>query len=325
MLRFFALMVCSLCFTIVNAQRFSYVYIQGDKETPFYVKHEEEMLPRFGKNYYIISELGPGPINIQVLFQQNVYAPQKFTINVPENGFRGFLLTKKGADFSLYDIHRQFYIPEGNIATDDNYTAHTAGTATVPIDDITPAAVVPQPGTDKPAPVVNIPKPKPVAKAKAAKPVLSKPTKTPKIPTNEAGKTVSAGGEPVFIDNVELKSERTGNTIPAGGVAKNKPAVVNSDCPGAISNDTFDKIYKKAVTKSTTGKLKYLIEQVDGNCYTSNQVRQLAQILPGDAERYTYLKKIYPRVTDQSAFQRLENLLNTAEWKDYFRSMLQPQ
>src|ERR1044071_6263025 len=140
MLRFFALIVCSLCFTLVNAQRFSYVYIQGDKETPFYVKYEDEMLPRFGKNYYIISELAPGPINIQVLFQQNVYAAQKFTINVPENGFRGFLLTKKAGEFSLYDIHRQFYIPEGNKAADDNYQAHTAGTATVPVDDITPSS-----------------------------------------------------------------------------------------------------------------------------------------------------------------------------------------
>ena len=62
------------------AQGFSYVYIQGDKQTPFYVKMEGEMLPRYGKDYSIISELAPGPINIEILFQQNKYPAEKFVI-----------------------------------------------------------------------------------------------------------------------------------------------------------------------------------------------------------------------------------------------------
>ena len=104
--------------------------------------------------------------------------------------------------------------------------------------------------------------------------------------------------------------------------AKNKIAVANSDCPQAISNDEFRDIYKKAITRSSSGKLKFLLEKMDV-CYTSNQVRQLATILPGDDERFTYLKRAYPRVTDQSAFERLENLLTSEEWKGYVRSMLQ--
>lgn len=324
MLRFLAVIVCSLFFTVVNAQHFSYVYIQGDKETPFYVKYESEMLPRFGKNYYIISELAPGPINIEVLFQQNVYAPQKFTVNVPDDGFRGFLLTKKGADFSLYDIHRQFYIPAGNKATDDNYTTYTVGTPTVPVDDITPTLPQEIPIIKKATPVVKTAKP--AASAKTPKPaVIKTPKAITKTPTSKSGKAREPDDEPVFLDNVELKSDRTGNTLPAGGISKNTVATINSDCPRALSNDAFDNIYKKAITKSTSGKLKYLLEKIDGNCYTSNQVRQLTQILPGDNERYTYLKKVYARVTDQSAFKRLENLLTADEWKEYFRSLVQPQ
>ncbi|WP_276134074.1 DUF4476 domain-containing protein [Polluticoccus soli] len=326
MLRFLAVIVFSLFLTVVKAQQhFSYVYIQGDKETPFYVKYEDEMLPRFGKNYYIISELAPGPVNIEVLFQQNVYAPQKFTVNVPDNGFRGFLLTKKGADFSLYDIHRQFYIPAGNKAGDDNYTAYTAGTPTVPVDDITP--VVPQDAQPVVKKTPSVAKTtKPATSGKTAKPVVAKTPKTSvKVPTGKTDKTKESTNEPVFLDNVELKSDRTGNTLPAGGVAKNSLATTNSDCPRALSNDAFDNIYKKAITKSTSGKLKYLLDKIEGNCYTSNQVRQLTQILPGDNERYTYLKKVYPRVTDQSAFKRLENLLTADEWKEYFRSLVQPQ
>lgn len=94
------------------AQPFSYVYIQGDKETPFYVKLEGKMMPRYGKNYCILSELSGGPIHIEILFQQNVFPAQKFTINVPENGYRGFLLTKQGGSFALYDIQQKKYLPQ---------------------------------------------------------------------------------------------------------------------------------------------------------------------------------------------------------------------
>ncbi len=53
------------------------------------------MLPRYGKNYCIISELATGTIHIEILFQQRVLPPQKFTLQVPENGYRGFLLNKQ--------------------------------------------------------------------------------------------------------------------------------------------------------------------------------------------------------------------------------------
>jgi hypothetical protein len=86
------------------AQPFSYIYIQGDKEMPFYVKLEGKMMPRYGKNYCILSELSPGPIHIEILFQQHADSPQKFTINVPENGYRGFLLNKQNNKYLLYDL-----------------------------------------------------------------------------------------------------------------------------------------------------------------------------------------------------------------------------
>src|ERR1039457_5924954 len=84
-----------------SAHDYSYVYIQGDKVTPFYVKMEGVMMPRYGKNYCILSELMPGPIHIEILFQQNIFPHQKFTIQVPENGYRGFLLNKQEHGFVL--------------------------------------------------------------------------------------------------------------------------------------------------------------------------------------------------------------------------------
>ncbi|MEO6834125.1 MAG: hypothetical protein ABI169_18090, partial [Chitinophagaceae bacterium] len=75
------------------ASAFSYLYIQGDKQTPIYVKLEDGMQPRFGKNYCIIPQMAPGPAHIEILFQQNAFPPQKFTILMPQSGSRGFLLT----------------------------------------------------------------------------------------------------------------------------------------------------------------------------------------------------------------------------------------
>ena len=92
------------------AQPFSYVYIQGDKTTPFYVKMEGKMMPRYGKNYCILSELSGGLIHIEIMFQQNIFPSQKFTIQVPENGYRGFLLNRQAQGFALYDLQQKKYI-----------------------------------------------------------------------------------------------------------------------------------------------------------------------------------------------------------------------
>src|ERR1043165_5716952 len=98
----------------------SYLYIQGDKQTPFYVKMEEEMQPRYGKNYSIIPQLAPGPLHIEILFQQNVYPAQKFTVLIPDGGSRGFLLVKKEDSFALYDLQQGFYLMSGNSEADDH-------------------------------------------------------------------------------------------------------------------------------------------------------------------------------------------------------------
>ncbi len=71
------------------------------------------MQPRYGKNYCIISELRPGPLNIEILFQQHEFLPEQFTIQIPENGSRGFLLDKQGGVFALYDLRTKKYLMPG--------------------------------------------------------------------------------------------------------------------------------------------------------------------------------------------------------------------
>jgi len=92
------------------AQPLSYIYIQGDKNTPFYVKMDGQMQPRYGKNHCIISSLRAGQVSIEILFQQNEFPAEKFTIDVPENGSKGFLLDKHDSGFVLYDLRNKNFI-----------------------------------------------------------------------------------------------------------------------------------------------------------------------------------------------------------------------
>lgn len=323
-------------------EAFSYIYIQGDKETPFYVKFEDEMLPRYGKNYSIISELAPGPVNIQILFQQNKYPAQKFVIQAPENGFRGFLLMRKGDVFSLYDIHQQFYLQAGNKASDDHLPSEPAQSITQPVTN-TPAKTE---EPVKPMPVKKAeeqPKPKPEAKPK---PIEEKPKKEavketpavtiptpPKPPVTTpppvskpvaqpaATKETKDGKEPAFLDNISLENNKT---TPSGTITKpsrNRMTVTNSDCPEAISDEDFSDIEARLNDKFGEDKVKFLFGKMD-KCYTTAQVRTLARKMDTDAERYTLLKRIYARVTDQSLYPTLEREFTEPEWKNYFHSFL---
>ena len=110
-LLFFKILFIFILFSFsVSGQSLSYLYIQGDKITPFYVKVNGQMVTRYGKNYCIVPQLKPGNINVEILFQQNLYPPKQYTISVPENGYRGFLLDKKDNGYVLYDIESKTYL-----------------------------------------------------------------------------------------------------------------------------------------------------------------------------------------------------------------------
>lgn len=271
------------------AQQFSYVYIQGDKQIPFYVKLDNEMMPRYGKNYCIISQLAPGPLTIEILFQQNAFPSQKFTINVPQDGYRGFLLLKRSNAFSLYDIQQQFYLRAGNKIEEDHMPDATASSSYI----VTKSNTEP---------------------VKHNTPVRRN---QPRVNNNQSN------SGPQFIENIELNSKHsvqqqtnTANDVYNDNIASG--TVTNSDCPQAISNDAFEAIYNRASDKPEDARLRYLLTRLD-QCYTTNQVRLLAKTLTNDPERYTFLKRVYPRVTNQAAFPSLESLLSTEEWKGFFK------
>jgi hypothetical protein len=170
----------------ISAQNWSYIYIQGDKQTPFYVKLEGEMLPRYSKNYYIIPQLAAGSVHLQILFQQNEYPAQNFTVLVPEHGHRGFLLTRKDGSFALYDIQQRTYLMPGDAAQDQLPAVAAA----------TPSATTAQ--TD--------------AAATNEKSML-----------DQAFKTANAG-DPKFISNVVLDNNHSPEVAPVQNEAIAEPA-----------------------------------------------------------------------------------------------------
>jgi len=378
----------------VYGQNWSYVYIQGDKETPFYVKLEGEMLPRYSKNYYIIPQLAAGAINIQVLFQQNEYQPQSFKVLVPENGHRGFLLTKKDQGFALYDLQQKFYLmpaggedrlPEVDLqpnaapvkatvaatgeqdmlkqafgtkeTKDPNFLENVVlanehvppvsatDTATLPADDseiaevtnISPEAATsttenPTSTPEETATISNepvetqevpvAPIEEPVVAAEPT-PVVS-PTNEPEIRT-EDNYAVPPAPSPVAPSvPVVIPPQPTFSPGPAVREATVKKTV-NAECPEPISQGAFDQIYSSTKNKDDDeSRISYLMKTVKSSCFSTQQIYFLTRELQAESMRYSFLKKAYPKISDQYNFRQLEDhLFKTLEWKSYFRLIYQ--
>lgn len=305
------------------AQGFSYVYIQGDKETPIYVKLDGQMQPRYGKDYCIISRLAPGPLTIQILFEQNKYPAQTFTFFVPENSSRSFMLTRNGGVFFLYDLQRHFYLVAGNkLADDEKKSKEAAALANSGNMSASPDAspAVQQPDATE---QTSFEKPK---KRSAERPVVVNEMPAD-AGTPELGNT-STDGQPGFMNNVTLQNDRDRQSNGSDMIAKPQEndtytGVVNSDCPNPMSESEFDDIYI-TMMKQGGDKLNYLLDHMK-SCFSTEQVRLLAHNLPNDTDRFTFMKRVYAHVTDQSDFYMLEHLFTTEEGKDNFRHLVNPQ
>ncbi|HRO42399.1 MAG TPA: DUF4476 domain-containing protein [Flavipsychrobacter sp.] len=383
LVKYFFVLLSLLVFADANAQDWSYVYIQGDKQIPFYVKLEGEMLPRYSKNYYIIPQLAAGAIQLQVLFQQNEYQPQNFKVLVPENGHRGFLLTKKDGAFALYDIQQKFYLMPAGVGEDrlpEVVAKNTiqSGAATeeksmldqafknnpndpkflnnVVLENERPA---PQEVTSPATPVIEQPVQQttpPVAEPETTlvteEPTIEEePIATQEEPTvvNNQNTVIEepVSSEPENIAPVEttpttpLEPEQTTslNTIPEQIVTTppvSFPAApatrevtvkqqANPECPEPISQGEFDKLYSSTKNREDDeSRISYLMKIAKSNCYSTQQIYFLTREIQAESMRYSFLKKVFPKVTDQYNFRQLEDhLFKTLEWKSYFRLIYQ--
>ncbi|WP_190277326.1 DUF4476 domain-containing protein [Taibaiella lutea] len=338
------LLLLAFSVNTLMAKDYAYIYIEGDKQTPFYVKLEGQMMPRLGKNYCILPNLDAGVTNIEILFQQNLFPPQKFVVKIPEGGSRGFLLKKiNDRQFALYDMQQGFSLVSGNDINDDRLLP--VNTAAVNVPPVTSSQV----NTTETLPAF----------------VPSAKTKSKKTKTDDAVNQAETPKERKFIPDMELNTAggsippatvpvatvpvatRPGRTIEpdtdnrlaaadadefeedkkeAGNNTLVAPGIPNSDCKTAMSNDAFEDFATKILDQVTDDdKLKVLNKDKNRYCFTTEQVRIIANNLETQSGRYEVTKILFSRTSDQDNYPKLEALFKTNYLKEKFKEIINPK
>lgn len=320
----------------------AYFYIEGDQETPFYVKVEGKMMERLGKNYAIIPNLGAGHTNFEILFEKNKYPAQHFILEVPETGTRGFVLNKVNEkQFALFDIDQKRFIVSGNRAEDDY---------------VLPASIAKSNEEkafyEKNTPEIN------------AKELLQKYGQTN---TQGKAKESNESNIPQFIDEIALNKEgntnkskqnirkpesrkrytqeevdnslknweeeeeilkpskkKVKNLMEESDEEENKlPPIPNTDCPSPMNNQVFENIALRFLAyNDDTQKISYLRKNTSKLCFSTEQVRILASNMETQSGKFEVVKMLYIQTSDQDDYERLVELFNSGYIKSEFRNLL---
>jgi hypothetical protein len=356
MMKYIATLLASifLLAQVSFAKSYSYIYIEGDKQTPFYVKLEGQMLPRLGKNYCIIPNLDAGITNIEILFQQNKYPTQKFVVKVPAEGSRGFVLQKvNDQQFALYDMQQGIYLVSGNTAEDDQVPA-PGQIAETPVNNTPQTAQ--NAAIDQSEELPAFAAEKNTKKKKAVKPVQEEtPKETVKendrfitdIELNADGSRKISGAEPIpefggekpvtkKKSNKKSKKENTEEGSLAaindeiieetGNVKSADQGLPNSDCKSPMSSEDFENFALKILDKTDDdARLKALNKNKGKLCFTTEQVRIIANNLDTQSGRYEVTRILYSQTSDQDNYSRLESLFKTNYLKGKFREIINPK
>lgn len=308
-----SLLLWPFFFQAFGQHGYAYFYFEGDQETPFYIKVEGQMQPRYGQNYFIIPNLGAGYTNFEILFQQNQYPPQKFLLDVPDGGFRGFTLHKiNDKQFSLFDLQQRRYIIAGNKKEDDK--APVSGQYFYDAPQEEELSVVPE-KTKKPRRSIN----------EGSLSLMNDDTDIvlpeKKVKKPDSGKTADS-----FLDGIVLnQQEAEEEGVVAGRTAGGLPPVANSDCPDAMSNEAFETFALRLLRKDDDdSRLKMLKKEMNNYCFSTEQVRIIASNLKGQSSRYEAVKQLYLHTSDQENYGKLESLFNTPFLKQKFVEILNP-
>lgn len=330
---------------------YSYLYIEGDKETPFYVKMEGKMMPRLSQNYCILSNLDAGVTHIEILFQQNKYAPVKFAVKVPKGASRGLMLRRVDDNFALYDLQTGHYVFAGNKASEDDISGLEKLIARQYQQKNNPVAapVVKEPetsgnsktaaaGKEEALPAFSPDKGKPAGKGSVAKQPqpeqkngAAKTTK-PDPGTKEKKETVTAKNKvkeqtlpeqkkdtkSKYLSNVVINQED--NTTAEDDVwPTDLPP--NTDCSGAMSDTEFDAFLKKLKAKEDESRIKF-VQKNKKLCFTTEQVSYIGRSIGSTSGKLQVLKQLYAQTTDQQNYHMLEHLFKTDYLKQKFRETI---
>lgn len=323
------------------------VYIQSDKETPIYVKVEGRMMERYSKNYVVLGNLASGPLNLEILFQQNKYPNQKFVLNIPPSSQRSLVLKKMDQNqFALYDLNYGIYLNNGNRLEDDiSGSGDTYQNSVLTAN--TPAAPNEAPESEMPAekpkrekatagskskkekkaeadiPEFTVAKEENkqadaspgVAQAEAEMPKKPKKTRGAKKQESEE----NTGGERFLDFEMDKKENNTGNN--RSGTAKNTNPGNNTKCAEAASESQFDNFASLLNrTDDEEQKLAIVRKNAGKYCFSTDQVRTIAMNFDSQSSRYEVARVLKAKVVDVDNYAKLSSLFNTNFLKERFKN-----
>lgn len=323
---------------IMSLAQNAYFYIEGDQETPIYVKVEGKMMERLGKNYSIIPNLAAGYTQFEILFEQNKYPAQKFILEVPETGARGFVLNKVNEkQFALYDLEQKRFILAGNNIGDDYVLPAIAERQKEDQEfyhrsqEVTAKELLQRYGQTSRGAELN-------TQNQAVfmdDVILNDPSKSSQVPKNQQIRTPK---QRIRYTEEELKQSNLSHfaedfELHEGAKAKDNtslisttnelPPIPNTDCPTAMSNQEFEQIALRFINLSDdTQKLRMLRRRPNKNCYSTEQVRILANNMESQSGKFEVVKMLYIQTSDQEQYAQLEQLFDSSYIQSEFREML---
>ncbi len=97
-----AIFVCACA--IANAQKVSFIYLQSENGSPFFVKMQDKVFSSSSAGYLILSDLKEGNYSFSVGAPGNKIPETKFIVAIVNNKDRGFLLKNFENGLSLFDL-----------------------------------------------------------------------------------------------------------------------------------------------------------------------------------------------------------------------------
>lgn len=313
------------------------VYLQGDKETPIYVKMEGMMMERYSKHYFILNRLASGPLHLEILFQQNKYPAQKFVLNIAPSVQRALVLQRVGENqFALYDLDYGIYIPAENkldddISTDQQLAAMQArrgsGTTAQPPQPVSGYKEAPnersvavkakESKAEKPQKVAAEKKPKSEPE-KLIKEAQSK-TETEKVVRTDRNRNASDSKkeDERFLDFEIEKKEKESQTASRRSTSNSKATKANCSEP-ATEMQLKQLLSMLDLATDEEKKLVTLRKNATKYCLSTEQIRVLALKFMSQSSRYEVARALKVSVTDPELYPQLADLFNTNYLKDRF-------
>jgi hypothetical protein len=352
----FGSMLLSQGLLLAQDKNDAFVYIQGDKQTPIYIKMEGEMQARYSKNFVILNGLAPGPLHLDVLFQQNAYPTQKFILNIPESSQRAFVLKKvDNTKFALYDLNSGHYVTAGNKLEDDIMTDPNKDLQEL-VAGNTPVAAVPTTAPEQTTgdALPDFPSEKPQKKPKVGKPKKEKPVKEEEVvvtepETEETAPVVAKEQAPApkekderFLSfemqqkqeaaqnennnrrrnrrEEERENNNTNADVPVVAEVPAKPNRSGSaNCAEAMTEVAFDNFMQQLKNRTDEEtRLAYIMKYGKNYCFTTQQVWITASTFSSQSSRYEAARVLKPKVVDADQYEQLLKLFNTNYLKQRF-------